>query len=292
MSAASYVAEKLGLIGTPYQTILKIQDKEYVRNVTSSIQSIGKIEYTLLCYEQLKNVDTFPCVIKPTQGFAKMGVNFIASKDDLAAMVIPNNLTNSSFLCEEYICGKEVSVESLSYKGVHHIIQITDKITSGPPHFVELGHLQPASLPQGVIANIHRTIPAILDSVGFINGATHIELKIKDDGSIYLMEINPRGGGDMISNRLVELSTDCDYISEMINIALDRFDYKSVHNLCSSGIYFICSQNKYAFDIYNSQDKYPDIIELYYDGKELKESTSNYDRNGYILFCGTERISL
>lgn len=46
--------------------------------------------------------------------------------------------------------GKEYSVESLSYHGRHQVIQITEKITSGPPHCVELGHMQPALLSESL----------------------------------------------------------------------------------------------------------------------------------------------
>ena len=42
--------------------------------------------------------------------------------------------------------GPEVSVETLTVDGECHIIQITDKITTGAPHFVEMGHTQPSQL--------------------------------------------------------------------------------------------------------------------------------------------------
>lgn len=35
---------------------------------------------------------------------------------------------------EEYMRGPEVSVETLSVDGACHVIQITDKLTTGAPH--------------------------------------------------------------------------------------------------------------------------------------------------------------
>ena len=43
-------------------------------------------------------------------------------------------------LIEQYLSGgQEYSVESLSYKGKPYIVQVTRKITSGPPRCLELG---------------------------------------------------------------------------------------------------------------------------------------------------------
>lgn len=289
---SSYVAEQLGLIGTPYQTIINIQDKEFVRERTYCADIIGQIKHYVLSYHQIKEVNSFPCVIKPTRGSAKKGVNFISSKQDLEDLLIPDDLKESTFICEEYITGREVSVESLSFHGKHYVIQITDKITSGSPHFVELGHLQPTNLRNEIVEKIHKAISYILNAVDFTNGAAHTEMKITEDGEIYLIEINPRGGGDMISNRLVEMSTNCDFVSEMINVALNRFLFKSVNNIGFSGVYFICAQNSHILSVYNKRSEYPFIIESEYDGEPLKNSTSNYERNGYILMKSKDIITL
>ncbi len=42
-------------------------------------------------------------------------------------------------MVEEYMEGSEVSVETLSVNGVCHVIQITDKLTTDAPYFVENG---------------------------------------------------------------------------------------------------------------------------------------------------------
>ena len=49
-------------------------------------------------------------------------------------------------IVEEFIEGWEISVEFISYQGKHYPLQITDKVTTGAPHFVELEHHQPAEL--------------------------------------------------------------------------------------------------------------------------------------------------
>ena len=222
----AYVAEKLGLHTTSYSQLLKIKDKNWVRQQTNNILGLTSIRFEKVNFQRIKEKIFYPCVIKPITGAAKVGVNFLNSENDFNTLQIDEALKESDFLIEEYIKGREVSVESLSYEGQHNVIQITDKISTGAPHFAELGHNQPADLPQHISEQICKLIPEILTAVNFTNGASHIELKISPDNRIYLIEINPRGGGGQISNRLVTLSTDCDYIKELINISIGSYTYK------------------------------------------------------------------
>lgn len=285
----SYVADKLGLTGTPYTNLINIQDKNYVREKTKNINGLGKISSYASSYSELKNISHFPCVIKPIVGSAKKGVNFIENNKSIDTLEVTDDLKNSTFIVEQYISGREVSVESLSFHGKHQVIQITDKITTGAPHFVELGHLQPSSLPDEIVNRINDIIPLILDSVGFTNGASHTEMKITPNNEIYLIEINPRGGGDEISNTLVEYSTDCNYVREMINIALDDFYFKEINNIAYSGIYFVCKQTERLLRYCRDLKKYPYIVSAEYDGLPLKDSTTNYERNGHILYKNKDK---
>ena len=86
--------------------------------------------------------------------------------------------------------------------------------------------------------------------------------------------------------------TNCEFVSEIINVALNRFLFKPVNNVGFSGVYFICAQNSHILSVYNKRSEYPFIIESEYDGEPLKNSTSNYERNGYILMKSKDIITL
>ena len=49
-------------------------------------------------------------------------------------------------IIEEFIDGKEYSGESIAYNGNYKLLVVTEKSTTGAPHFVETGHKQPADL--------------------------------------------------------------------------------------------------------------------------------------------------
>ncbi len=288
----AFVSERLGLNGVPYQVLLNIQDKNWVREKTKQVKGLSKIKYKTITLSKIQNESHFPFVAKPIHGSAKKGVYFIESDTQLQDLRISEDLRNSVYLIEEFVLGHEVSVESISFHGKHQVIQITDKLSTGAPHFVELGHLQPSNLQGPTQDAIRQIVPLILETIGFTNGASHIELKIDESGRIYLIEVNPRGGGDMISNELVTLSTDCDYIKAMIDVALNRYSFKVTHNTSHVGVYFLCKQTEHLLNYFQNRGEYPFIISAEYNGKALVDSTSNYDRNGYILIHDNHRIEL
>lgn len=287
---ASYVAERLNKICTPCKTILDIQDKAKVRSLTNEIHELSKVK----TYLYSKGHSEFlPCIVKPVTGGGKTGVSFASTEEAFQQSIsYCQNNSCEDILIEQYVEGNEVSVESISYKGHHYIIQITDKDTSGPPHFVELGHHQPSSLPKTTLDNIRAIIPQILDAVGFTNGATHIELKIAHNGSIYLIEVNPRGGGDEISSNLVRLSTGYDYIKGMIEVALGIFKQPQCHSDMFSGIYFLTKQTQHLVSHFKNADAMPWYISGKINSYDLKECMGNAYKNGYLIYQSNKKIIL
>ena len=290
IDVVAIVADALGLRGGPFSTIKKIKDKTYTRLISNQIEGLTPIPFYK--YDGGKNT-IYPCVVKPCTAAAKKGVSFVHDEAEFEkALVYAQAESKNGVTVEAFIEGAEVSVESISFDGSHYVIQITDKDNSGPPHFVELGHHQPSALPNIIQNKIRTTIPKLLDAVGFQNGATHIELKIGQHGELYLIEINPRGGGDGISNILVERSTDCDYVKKMIEVALGTFTPPIVHNTNYAGVYFLCEQTRQYAEKFKAIKNQPWLISKEIKTFELSEATGNLDRNGYFIYCSNKKILL
>lgn len=287
---ASRIAETLDLNCTPARTVEQIQDKGWVRLHTNGLDGMAPIDYHIYTPD---HTPTFPCIVKPAKGSAKKGVSFCKDKSDYEQAIKyakdGDGDIDVDIIVENYINGDEFSVESLSYNGVHQIVQITDKENSGPPHFVELGHHQPSQVSDTDRNRIHQAVAKILDAVGFINGATHIEMKLDPvSGSLYLIEINCRGGGDHISDTLVCLSTDCDYIRSIIEIALGQYRPTEYHDTGYAGICYLCQQNQKILKYFNGEN--PDwIIRTERTSQHLSTSTSNYDRDGFLIYKSTKK---
>lgn len=284
----AYIAEALGLRGGPFSTIKKIQDKSATREISNHIQGLTPLPF----YKYDGRINTiYPCVVKPCSAAGKAGVSFVhneqeynyAIKEALAA-------SNGDITVEAFAEGDEISVESISFDKKHYVIQITDKQNTGAPHFVEIGHHQPSAQPQNIQDKIRTIIPKLLDAVHFENGATHIELKIGPQGEIFLIEINPRGGGDEISNILVEQSTDCDYVKKMIEVALGTFTPPTVHNTAYAGIYFLCKQTAQWLHFFETAEQNPWHFFKYVAKEGLTEATGNSNRNGYIIYKSDKKV--
>lgn len=287
----SYISTQMKLHGINYEKFQKIKDKSIVRNLTKHLPLLNQVNNEILTSDtQLK----FPCILKPTIGNSKKGVVFAKGLDELSKAKEYANASNNSIIVEQYICGNEISVETISYEGCHKIIQITEKENSGAPHFVELGHHQPAELSSNVLNKIYSIIPQLLNVVGIDNGASHIEMKIDESENVYLIEVNPRGGGDNISNILVQLSSGVDYLRCMIDVALGIFlEPVQISTPSYAGIYYLCKQTANRLDIFQSTDNPNWLVEKKYDiTNGLNIATTNYDRNGYIIYRSNHKLKI
>lgn len=287
---ASYVAEQLGLECTPYSVISRLQDKSKVRNLTKHVVGLQPIRSYIFSNESAEPL-FMPCVVKPLEGSGKSGVSFADSLQAFReAIAYSLKSSDKAPLIEEYAEGNEVSVESISFQGKHHVIQITDKDSSGAPHFVELGHHQPSQLSAEIQNKICDVLPRILDAVGYVSGASHTELKVAADGRIFLIEINPRGGGDEISNRLVYLSTGYDYIGAMIDVATGDFKEPVFGNNKCAGILFLTRQTQHLLPLFEGAQAQPWYIDSHIESLDLKECTGNASKNGFIIYQSEKRI--
>lgn len=290
-NVASYVADMLGLECTPHDVLATLQDKHQVRILTNNIKELHPLHSYV--FDENSSAPLFlPCIVKPVGGSGKSGVSFAASIQEFQqALSYLKESSTSSPLIEEYAQGDEVSVECISFQGKHHVIQITDKDSSGAPHFVELGHHQPSNFPKDIQDKIRRVVPQILTAVGYISGASHTELKITPDGGIYLIEINPRGGGDEISNRLVFLSTGYDYIGAMIDVAIREFSAPIMGAKQCSGVLFLTKQTKHLLPLFLEAKKQLWYIDGHIDSLDLKECMGNASKNGYLIYQSEKRIT-
>lgn len=286
----SYVAEKLGKTCTSYQALLRIQNKEYVRKITNEIFGLGKVSYTIGQVHEILSTFPTPYVLKPIKGAAKKGVNFV-DESSVHNINIPEDIKDAIFMAEKYIEGQEYSIETISFRNQHKIVQITEKIGTGAPHFVELQHHQPGMLSDVASKKLIRLIPEILSSIGYINGAAHIEIKVDSNDNVFLIEVNPRGGGGEISSQLVQLSTGYDYLKAMIEISIGTFSlHQDSKQNNYAGIYFLCQQTKDLLKQFNFVDYQPWLIEKKGSCLNLHQSTSNRDRDGFIIYQWNSKI--
>src|SRR5207244_3567805 len=97
----------------------------------------------------------------------------------------------------------------------------TDKITTGAPNFVELGHTHPSSLAPATLERIEALTLQVLDAVGHRYGPSHTEIIVTADGP-KLVETHTRTGGDRIFE-IVELVHGVDMFTATLQGFAGRF---------------------------------------------------------------------
>lgn len=245
----------------------------------------------------LSNIN-FPVVVKPRDNSGSRGVilcqnikSFYLAVQEAFKYTIKTNV-----LVEEFIDGKEYSVESIHYNGESRIIQITEKRTTEFPYNVELGHIQPADITSEQKNEICKLINKISNILEFKNCASHTELKISSKG-ITIIETSPRLGGDFISSTLVPLSTGINMEEILIDIAInnqisEKF-FVPQRNNSSAIIFFelsegIVTQISNLNELKNIEGIYSWVFDLN-EGERVCKITSSLDRYGYVILKNLQR---
>lgn len=219
------LAEEMGYIFPSSQVIRQCRNKYLMKQVFQKnripcAKGILIKQDEILPIDELNNF-SFPLIIKPVDSHSSRGVYKVCDKTEIKYFQKQSRSFSSdhSFLIEEFIEGKEFSVESLTYKRNTTIIQITEKITTQYPYTIEIGHIQPAELAEIEKSSIINIVLKAIRALGIDNTATHTELKISAEGPI-IIEVGARLGGDFISSYLTLASTGINMDKEAIKIAL------------------------------------------------------------------------
>lgn len=242
----NYVADQMGLVGNSIWSSL-VSTNKYEMRRSLSASGLPCPDFTVVNASNLGQLDPgklkFSVIVKPTDRSGSRGVTKVDKEQDLSdalARAMGCSLSGEAII-EEFVYGKEVSVESISFEGKHYMLAITDKITTGAPNFVELGHSQPSVFSKSCGLTIKELVQKALDVLEIKNGASHAELIITENGDIVIVEIGARMGGDLIGSHLVELSTGYDFVKGVIDVCIGKFTYPSNRRIQKySGIRYLC----------------------------------------------------
>ena len=238
-----YLAEKLGLPGNSSSCIYHSTNK-YAMRKTFQDAGIPVPYFQLATGEEEIHPDRFPVIVKPTDRSGSRAITKVTEQSQLADAIhqaVEQSFENKAIV-EEYLTGEEYSVETISYEGNHVCLAITKKFTTGSPHYIETGHLQPAPLSEAMTRKVQEVVFRALDALEVRYGAGHSELRI-DGEEIRIIEIGSRMGGDCIGSDLVPLSTGQDFVGMVVDTASGKAP-SFVDNLGKvSAIRFLMNEN-------------------------------------------------
>lgn len=224
MRGVAKASDKLHLHSISYETAVKATDKYDMIKAFKEYDVPSPWFFVVDSLAELKTLESevsFPCIIKPTDNAGSHGVAKVFSFQELLDNYeyAHSCSRHGKVIVEEYLDGPEVSVEVMVVNGIVHVLQITDKITTGAPHFVEMGHTQPSRLPFPTQDAIRQVAESACKAVGINKGPAHVEMKVTSRGPV-MIELGARMGGDNITTHLVPLSTGIDMVGSTIKVAL------------------------------------------------------------------------
>lgn len=239
----------------------------------------------------------FPIIVKPRDNSGSRGVKLCRNKKELQDSIseaLENSYLNT-VLVEEFIEGREFSIESLHYNKQSEVIQFTEKTTTEFPYNVELGHKQPANLTDNQREQIGTIITKIAECMQFEYCASHTELKINDRG-VFIIETSPRLGGDYITSALTPLSTGINIEDQLLHIACgESIDTKTNRIEKASAVcFFSLPEGEVKFinaeihDVVNWSNVFDFNLKLKV-GDKVNKITSSLNRYGQFIIQADSR---
>lgn len=222
---AAYVSEKLGLPGNPYKTVYTMANKDEHRSFlqfhgfnTPKFRVVDNASDAInACHSMEK-----PLFIKPVDSSGSKGITVY--KGD-------SKIKDAFEYASEFSRSGEVIIEE-KVKRIGHQVAGDGFVVDGKlifrafanehfnPHgIIPVGESWPSLWLYKTQDRIHAEIQRYIDCIGYKIGALNFDVLLDKNDDIYLMEIGPRNGGNLIPE-LTKLATGQDMIAATIDAAV------------------------------------------------------------------------
>ena len=291
---ASYIAEKMGLRGIPYNVAKRIKNKYLIRKCLyeNCVDDTGK------CYEVDCNTDiselikklNFPVMVKPSDGSGSRGASRVnrSEKFEEACQKAMNCSLIGRAEIEPFISGVEYGAESLVVDGNVYVMSIMKKCMTLPPYFAELGHAIPSELPFDLEKKAIQYVENAIKALEITCGSVNIDMLISEDGKIYIIDLGARMGGNMIGPCIIPYGTGLNYMENMIRNAVgDPIVWvRDVHEAVATRLLAFNKSGiiKHIPDFHELEEDFD--VEIYHHlhvGDFITEYHTNIDGCGYVV---------
>ena len=282
------VAKVSQILGLPAMSpeVANICTNKYLQRKLFSDNGINAPKFYLLSDSvDIASYKEYPYIVKPIDSSASRGVKKVNDDSELAEAIkeAKSFSRTGQVLIEQFIGGKEYSVETLTQSGETTIVIITEKLVIGEEYgyFVEDTHIEPARINAKDWQLIEEEVKKALMLINADNCPSHTEVKLWN-GKPYIIEMACRLGGDYITSDLVPLSTGIDMLANLVRLSLgipvER--ERSINKV--SCVQFLNSDNYDRCKLFiDSND--PHIIRSEIKEFSIHRIENSLDRLGYVI---------
>lgn len=302
MPTLGAMCAELSLPGPSVESVECATNKRSMRSAFEAAGVAGPRSVPVRDREQAREIYTRlggAVVIKPVLSSGGRGVSMVERNSpghcvDAAFDRALQETRADGVLVEDYVAGPEFSVELLSWDGEPRVVAVTDKITTGPPYFVEIGHSQPSLFCEMELTALTRTACEGMRALGLDWCAGHAELRLNEDGA-QVMEIAGRLGGGFITTDLVPASTGIDLVAATIRVALGERPNLAANKRCGAAVRFIDGPRGRVLDVHGVEDARSALgctaAELYVGrGDEVTDLRDARGRIGHVICVGADAV--
>lgn len=252
---AAYVAEKLGLPGSPYESVNILCNKDQFRTFlaehgfcTPKAKGYGNVASALDDIQT--GVFRLPVIVKPVDSSGSKGVGRIDScKEAHDALTYAMSFSREKrLIVEEYVdmFGYQVAGDGLSVDGklVFRYFANDHFNPACVNPFVPISASFPYNMPSNVHDKIHDEIQRLITLLGMRTTTYNFDIRIDEQYNVYLMEIAPRDGGNYIP-QVIRYATGVDLVEYSVKAAMGEpinvnefgkasgyWAYYAVHSIC------------------------------------------------------------
>lgn len=210
---AALAAARLGLPHNPPEAVAATRDKAQLRRIWEG-SAISQPDFVVAGPDAdvaaLVDQIGAPCVVKPVSLSASRGViraddpaEGVAAAARIRAILAEEDQEGAPLLVESYVPGEEVAVEGLLRGGQLSTLAVFDKPDPlEGPYFEETLFVTPSRLDPVTQKTVFAAVEDAAAAVGLVEGPLHAEVRVGEDGDVWLLELAARSIGGLCARTL------------------------------------------------------------------------------------------
>ena len=227
---AAYVAERMGLPGSPYSAVETLCNKDQFRAFLAehgfcTPKAKGYRSVADALADVVGGVFRYPVIVKPVDSSGSKGVGRIDVPEQArkALEYAMSFSREKRLIVEEYVemFGYQIAGDGLSVDG-KLVFRYFANDHFNPKclnPFVPISASFPYNMPREVQDKVHAEIQRLLSLLGMQTTTYNFDLRIDEDYNVYLMEVAPRDGGNYIP-QVIRYATGVDLVECSVKAAM------------------------------------------------------------------------
>jgi len=215
---ASFIAESFKIRYIPFNRCIDFIDKKKMKEIFKNNRIKTAEVLTNFFKKKEYNENDFPIILKPITGHAKTDVKYINSSKNLKKYLELNH--KNKIIAEKFIDGDEIIIIGLVKNRKFYLVDITDKIKSEKPYFVDIMHISPSKF-YNLKNKIIKLGQKVTNAFGIISSPLIIEA-IVNNNEISVIEAVPEFGGEFIIQKLIPARLNYNLYKEVINAIAEK----------------------------------------------------------------------